>query len=199
MWILLSLVLVLVIATPVSAAGSSNQDPSRIVSGQRIGPAHLGMTQATIAEVNRNSPCPVLAAYDASGRAVRLETNWGGGCLFSDKIQVGLPFEPALQAFGRPDRIAEDARYPHAVAFWMSYQAQGIAFRVLEWPTGTFIQAIAVFPGIAAQIGRGFWPTASEGATGAGGCVSPPRATGASERSPSTGRGPRGAWQSSQG
>jgi len=149
MRVILSLVLVLLITVPASAAVASNQDPGLIMPGQRIGPAHLGMSRAAIDAVNRTCPCRVLAVYDASGHAVRLETNWGGGCRITNNIQVGLPFGPVLRAFGQPDRIAEDIRYPHAMAVWMSYQARGIAFRVLGWPSGTIIQAIAVFPGIA--------------------------------------------------
>lgn len=147
MRVILSLMLVLMTVTPGSATVSPDQEQSLIVPGQRIGPAHLGMNRAAVDEVNRHSLCPVLAIYSASGQAVWLETNWGGACLISDKIQAGLPFGPVLRAFGKPDRITEDVRYPHATAYWISYQARGIAFRVLGWPSGALTQAIAVFPG----------------------------------------------------
>ena len=143
-----------VVLLAVSALASTvypNHDPKLIVPGGRIGEADLGMSRPAIDEINRASPCPVLPTYDASGRATRLETNWGGGCLISDKIQVGLPFGPALRAFGKPDRAVEAARYPHATAVWIVYEGQGIAFRVLGWPSGTTIQTIAVFPALVAQ------------------------------------------------
>lgn len=152
MRILLSLVLLLMLSAPADATDSSDQDARLIVPSHRIGPAHLGMTRAAIDEVNRNALCSVRATYDASGRAMWLQTNWGGGCLISDKIQVGLFVGPVFRAFGKPDRIAQDARYPHATAFWISYQARGIAFRVLGSPSGAIIQTIAVFPGIASHV-----------------------------------------------
>jgi hypothetical protein len=151
MRILLSLVFALMISAPVGATDSSEQNTRLIVPSHRIGPAHLGMDPAAINKVNRDALCPVLATYDASGRAMWLQTNWGGGCLISDKIQVGLFVGPVFRSFGKPDRIAEDARYPHATAFWISYQALGIAFRVLGSPSGAIIQTIAVFPGIASH------------------------------------------------
>lgn len=152
MRILLSLVLALTISAPVGATGSWDQGTSLIVPSHRIGPAYLGMSQAEIDRVNRNAPCLVVGTYDTSGHAVWLQTNWGGGCLVSDKVQVGLPFGPVLRTFGKPDRMTEDVRYPHATAFWLTYQVRGIAFRVLGWPSGALIQAIAVFPAIAARV-----------------------------------------------
>ena len=151
MRVVLGLMLVLMIAAPATAARIADEEPTFIVPGQRIGLVHLGMTRARIEQINKNSPCPVLATYGASGRSTWLQTDWGGGCLVSAKIQVGLPFGPVLRAFGRPDRIGEDARYPHAAAVWIVYQDRGIAFRVLGWHSGTTIQAIAVFPGLAAR------------------------------------------------
>jgi hypothetical protein len=146
---IVSLVLMLSIMGSASAAVAFNPDPGLIVPGGRIGPARLGMSRAAIDMVNRTALCPVLAAYDVSGHAVRLETNWGGGCRIADQIQVGLPFGPVLRAFGNPDRVVVDTRYRHAMGVWMSYQARGVAFRVLGWSSGTTIQTIAVFPAIA--------------------------------------------------
>jgi hypothetical protein len=151
MLVLLSFILVIVVSVPAGAVYATAHDPTLIVPGQRIGSAYLGMNRLTIDEINRKSPCRVFATYDALGHSTWLETNWGGGCLISDKIQVGLPFGPALHAFGKPSRIVEDARYPHATAVWIEYQDRGIAFRVLGWHSGTTIQAIAVFLGVAAQ------------------------------------------------
>lgn len=147
----LAFTLLLLVSVPAYAAYSSEHYPSLIVPGERIGATRLGMKRSVIEEINRTSPCPVLATYDASGRSTSLETNWGGGCLVTDKIQVGLPFGPALRVFGKPDRIAFDARYPHATAVWIVYQDRGIAFRVLGWHSGTTIQAISVFLGLAAR------------------------------------------------
>ncbi len=154
MRVILSLALVLVIVN-LSATVSPAREQKLIVPGQRIGSARLGMNRAAIDEVNRDALCPVLATYDASGRAGWLQTNWGGGCLISDKIQVGLFVGPVFQSFGKPDRITEDARSPQATAFWMSYQALGIAFRVLGSPSGAIIQTIAVFSAIASHVDRG--------------------------------------------
>jgi hypothetical protein len=150
MRVVLSFILVLVVSIPASAAYTADHDPALIVPSERIGSVRLGMNRPMIDEINRNSPCPVFAIYDASGRSTWLETKWGGGCLVSDKIQVGLPFGPASRIFGKPNRIAEDARYPHATAVWVEYRGLGIAFRVLGWHSGTLIQAIAVFPKLAA-------------------------------------------------
>ncbi len=133
---------------------SSDQERTLIVPSARIGLARLGMNRAMIKAVNRDSLCPVDAAYDAAGRAMWLQTNWGGSCLISDTIQVGLLFGPARQAFGRPDQIAEDARYPNAVAWWTRYDALGIAFRILGQSPGALIQSIAVFPGSAFRQAR---------------------------------------------
>lgn len=148
----LGFILVLVVSVPAGATHSADHDPTLIVPSQRIGSAYLGMNRPMIDEINRNSLCPVFATYDASGRSTWLETNWGGGCLVSDEIQAGLPFGPALRAFGKPNRIAEDARYPDATAVWVEYHDRGIAFRVLGSRSGTIIQAIAVFPKVAACI-----------------------------------------------
>lgn len=147
----LAFILVLLVSVPTCAAYSPEHYPSLIVPGERIGAVRLGMKQPKIEEINRTSPCPVVATYDASGRSTSLETNWGGACFITSKIQVGLPFGPALRAFGQPDRIAGDLRYRHATAVWIVYEARGIAFRVLGWNSGTTIQSIAVFPGLAAQ------------------------------------------------
>src|SRR5579864_5089130 len=57
MRVILSLVLVLLITVPASAAVASSQDPGLIMPGQRIGPAHLGMSRAAIDAVNRTCPC----------------------------------------------------------------------------------------------------------------------------------------------
>ncbi|HEV2172472.1 MAG TPA: hypothetical protein VGR71_02845 [Nitrospira sp.] len=142
----LGFMLVLVFAVPAFAAWIADYDSRLIVPGQRIGSVHLGMHRAMIDAINRTSLCPVLAMYDEAGNSTWLETNWGGGCLLSNEIQVGLPFDPVARAFGRPDRIAQDTRYPHAVAVWTVYEGRGIAFRVLGWHSSTTIQAIAVFP-----------------------------------------------------
>lgn len=149
---ILSLIIALLTVSPVFATMSSDRDQNLIIPGQRIGPVRLGMNRAAISKVNRDALCPVLAIYDAAGRAVRLETNWGGGCLLSDKIQVGLPFEPVLRTFGKPDQVTQDGRYPHATANWLSYHGWGVAFRVLVWTSGTIIQSIAVFPGVDARL-----------------------------------------------
>lgn len=151
MQVVSGLVIVLLILLPTKVTWSAEHDSRLIVPSERIGTAHLGMTRSMIEEINRTSSCPVVATYDASGRSASLATNWGGGCLVSDKIQVGLSFGPALRAFGNPDRITFDSRYPHATAVWVMYQSRGIAFRVLGWDSGTTIQAIAVFPGLAAR------------------------------------------------
>lgn len=144
-------VFVLLILLPTGVTWSAEHDSRLIVPSERIGTAHLGMTRSMIEEMNRTSSCPVVATYDASGRSAALATNWGGGCIVSDKIQVGLPFGPAMRVFGKPDRITFDTRYPHATAVWVVYQDRGIAFRVLGWHSGTTIQTIAVFAGLAAQ------------------------------------------------
>lgn len=148
---LLSLMLLLVVSVPAGAAYSADHDPTLIVPSQRIGLAHLGMNRIMIDEINHRSPCRVFATYDASERSTWLGTNWGGTCLVSDEIQVGLPFGPALRAFGKPGRITDYARYPHATAVWIVYQGRGIDFRVLGWHSGTIIQAIAIFARLAAQ------------------------------------------------
>jgi len=151
MRVILGLILVLLVSVPASATWSADHDPRLIVPGQRIGGVDLGMRRGMVDAINRNSLCQVLAVYDAVGDSTWLETNWGGGCLVSDEIQVGLPFESAARAFGRPDRILQDARYPHAAAVWIVYEREGIAFRVLGWHSGTTIQVIAVFPRLAAR------------------------------------------------
>ena len=151
MRVVLVFILVLIVAGPARAFYVAGHDPTLIVPSQRIGLFHLGMSRQTIEALSGSSPCRVTARYDASGRSIWLETNWGGECLVSDKIQVGLPFGQALGAFGKPDRIARDAQYPHATAVWITYEGWGIAFRVLGWHAGTLIQAIAVFPRLAAR------------------------------------------------
>lgn len=148
----LGFLLVLLASVTASAAWPADHDPRLIVPGERIGAAHLGMHRSMIDAINRHSLCPVHATYNAAGESTRLETNWGGGCLVSDEIQVGLPFGPAARAFGRPDEIAKDVLYPHAAAVWVVYESHGIAFRVLGWHSGTTIQAIAVFPELAARV-----------------------------------------------
>jgi hypothetical protein len=144
---LLNIMLMLMVSIPAGATPPSGQDPRLIVPGQWIGPARLGMTVAAIDEFNRHALCPVVATYDASGRAVWLETRWGGRCLISDRIQVGLSLGPVLRAFGKPDRVAEeeDVRYPHALAYWVVYQHRGVGFRVLARFSDAIIQTIAVF------------------------------------------------------
>lgn len=52
--------------------------------------ARLGMTKAEIEQVNDLQVCEVSALYDASGQAVRLETNWGAACRVTGHIQVGM-------------------------------------------------------------------------------------------------------------
>ncbi|MGH2453674.1 MAG: hypothetical protein ACRDF5_07910 [bacterium] len=60
------------------AAGAIPGNARLIVPGQRIGMARLGMTEDELNQMNDLQLCQVSAGYDASGRAVRLETNWGG-------------------------------------------------------------------------------------------------------------------------
>ena len=123
-----------------------------IVPGERIGDALLGMPRQDVEAINRKAACQVAAAYDSAGRAVRLETNTGGACRTQEGIQVGIGFGSAIQAFGASHRVVEDARYPHATAFWISYPHFGITFRVLAMSdSSTLIQAIAVFPVASGQ------------------------------------------------
>jgi len=152
MHLLLSLILALIASAPAGATHSSDRNPQLIVPGQRIGRARLGMNRPAIDAVNRTTLCPVVATYDASGHAMWLQTSWGGGCPISDKIQVGLFAAPVLRAFGAPDRVIKDARYPHTVAFWLVYGDRGLGFRILGWFPEGIIQAIAVFPGTASHL-----------------------------------------------
>ena len=145
MRVVLGFLVVLLVSVPAGATSSADHDRTLIIPGQRLGAAQLGMNRLMIDMTNRASLCPVVATYDGSGGATWLETNWGGGCLLSDDIQVGLPFGPASRKFGDPDLIVKDARYPHATAVWIAYLGRGIAFRVLGWHAGAIIQAIAVF------------------------------------------------------
>jgi len=155
MRLLVSFILALVVSTPAGATLSPGQNPQFIVPSLRIGRALVGMSRPVIDAVNRTALCPVSATYDPSGRAMSLQTNWGGGCLISDKIQVGLFAGPVLRTFGRPARIYEDPRYPQVTAYWLVYEDRGVAFRILGWFPNAIIQTIAVFnPFGAARSGR---------------------------------------------
>lgn len=170
--------LMLLISLHTCVAYSFEHHPNLIVPSERIGSARLGMTRSTIEAINRTSPCPVVATYDASGHAASVETNWGGECFVTNEIQVGFPFGPALRAFGKPDRIAPDARYPHATAVWVVYQDRGIAFRVIGWDSGTTIQAIVVFPELAARAsGQSRTTRAGQSARSHGAATAPGQST----------------------
>lgn len=161
MWVLMSILLLLVFTVPGRAGHTTGADDGQIVPGERIGAARLGMTQTDIEALNEATPCPVTATYDASGSARRLVTSWGGGCRVSDHVQVGMRFAPALDVFGNPDEVTEDARYADATAYWATYSAWGIGFRILAGEGGlTMIQAIAVFRGTAVTAARRHRPRA---------------------------------------
>jgi hypothetical protein len=132
--------------------------PDLIVPGERIGPARLGMTAeellAAMQPINdgTRAGCPVEAEF-ADGRAVRLETAWGGACMTAEGVQVGIPFGVALLAYGRPlEEVGEGAYLRQdgtveATASWFRYR--GIAFRVVI-PAGLpaaagVITTVAVF------------------------------------------------------
>lgn len=158
------LVLLFMLAgTTVGFAGNIRaSDDGLIVPGERIGPARLDMPAAEIDMLNASALCPVTGTSDGDTLAVRLVTEWGGGCRVSDTIQVGVGFLPALEAFGRPNEIVRDAIYSDATAYWVSYQGWGIAFRVLVFRnSSTLIQAIAVFPGTAVMRSRATLPISS--------------------------------------
>lgn len=153
-WIV-GVLMVLVAASPLHAGHVQGPDDGAIVPGDRIGSARLGITADEIEVHNRDALCPVTAVRDADGRAIRLITTWGGGCRVNGHIQVGVALAPVLHTFGRPDGVAEDARYDHATAYWVTYGGWGIAFRVVVMADGSaLIQAIAVFPGTAQARGR---------------------------------------------
>lgn len=148
--VMILILLLPALAAPVSAGHLAGGDDGRIIAGKRIGLARLGVSAEEIEAINGETNCPVEAIFDLSGSAVRLVTNWGGSCRVSGEIQVGVGFAPAIDAFGRPDEVIEDAKHADATAFWVSYRAWGIAFRVLVIEeSSAMIQAIAVFRGTA--------------------------------------------------
>lgn len=153
--VMMLILLLPALAAPVSAGHLAGGDDGQIIPGKRIGLARLGMSEDEVEAINGETNCPVEAFFDLSGSAVRLVTEWGGSCRVSGEVQVGVSFVPALDAFGRPDEVIEDAKYAGATAFWVSYRAWGIAFRVLLIrESSAMIQAIAVFRGTALAAAR---------------------------------------------
>lgn len=144
--------LMLVAVVAVAAPAFADEDSNLIVPGLRIGPALLGMTAAQIAAVNESSKCPVTAKYDA-GRAIWLETPFAGVCKTAGGVWAGgQDFELAKSEFGDPNplRVIKERDYDKVTAYWVFYDTQGIAFRilrfVLENGEPAIIQALAVFP-----------------------------------------------------
>lgn len=139
----LLLCLFLAVAAGIAQAASDGL----IVPGERMGEAALGMTREQIATINAQASCEVEATFDASGRAVRLQTSCGGALRMADGTQVGDTFAWAARALGVWDDAVLDVRYADATAYWFVYRNRGIAFRVLVFPTNaTLITTTAVSP-----------------------------------------------------
>jgi len=136
-------VCLLLVATGIAQAAPDGL----IVPGERMGEAVLGMTRAEIAAANARMGCQVDATFDATGRAVRLQTNCGGALRLADGTTVADTFAYAARTYGPWDEAIFDAQYQDASAYWFIYRARGIAFRVLVFPTrATLITVIAIFP-----------------------------------------------------
>jgi hypothetical protein len=68
--------------------------------GIGMGPVRLGMTPAQVAVAARLlGECTVRVAY-RDGVAVRLETSWGGCLATAEGVQVGIPVDVAVAAWG---------------------------------------------------------------------------------------------------
>lgn len=139
-------VVALVIAWVSPSAEANPNSILRIVPGERIGDAILGMSEAEITRMNMASPCPVIARYHG-GRAVRITTEWGVACQTRGGTQAGMWLSTLVREFGPPQNVIWDASYSDSDAVWAEFPTLGIGFRVLiTREHTTLIQAITVFP-----------------------------------------------------
>ena len=143
----------LVIFTAGSAAGALSDDPYWAVTpGVGIGGAKLGMTRLQVDQALSEIPCPdwaFVTDFDR-GRLIRIATACGGAVRLESGVQVGSAFHKVARQFGQPDPtlIVEDGRYDGAIAYWVSYPAAGIAFRVIEYEGDVTLQSIRVMPSV---------------------------------------------------
>jgi hypothetical protein len=90
----------LAVMAMAQAALPSTPDVHLIRPGIGMGPVRLGMTPAQVAVAARLlGECTVRVAY-RDGVAVRLETSWGGCLATAEGVQVGIPVDVAVAAWG---------------------------------------------------------------------------------------------------
>jgi hypothetical protein len=143
----------LLVLTARSTAGALSDDPYwAVIPGVGIGGAKLGMTRLQVDQALAEIPCPdwAFAADFDGGRLVRIATACGGAVRLESGVQVGSAFHKVVRQFGQPDPtlIVEDGRYDGAIAYWVSYPAAGIAFRVIEYEGDVTLQSIRVMPNV---------------------------------------------------
>ncbi|MDR7421885.1 MAG: hypothetical protein QN159_05385 [Armatimonadota bacterium] len=136
------------LAVGLAAAGALRAQPAGvalIVPGEAIGPLRLGMSAAEVRGASGRLPCEIAVAF-AEDRAARLETNCGVAYQTAEGLTVGLDGSRIWWVHGEPDLVVP-SNLPGTRADWFVYRGEGIGFRVVYAPTGSLIQAIAIFRG----------------------------------------------------
>jgi hypothetical protein len=132
----------------LAAAGAVRAQPAGvalIVPGEAIGPVRLGMSAAEVRGASGRLPCEIAVAF-AEDRATRLETNCGVAYQTAEGLTVGLDGSRIWWIHGEPDLVVP-SNLPGTRADWLVYRGEGIGFRIVHAPTGSLIQAIAIFRG----------------------------------------------------
>ena len=124
-----------------------------IIPGKSLGEIVLGVTLCKkVKEATYNF---TVTTECVDGYVSRAETPTGGTVWMEDPIIInGITSAPKIiHEFGGLFEVSVDAEYEVSIAYWLTYQEKGVAFRIIYFDKGeinlessrSIVQSIAVF------------------------------------------------------